>query len=154
MTKTTKQIAEGFASLNAKIGKLLGENEASEGAPNPDEERGEFVAYLLASGVCAHLSHLQTRSYATHMALGAYYEAIPGLVDAVVEEWQGRMDTRIAVYPRAVSIAMPDPKQYFIELRDWVAQYRMAFGPSSEIQNRIDEIASLIDETLYRLSLV
>ena len=152
--KTTKQLAEGFAALNAKISKFLGDNEGVEGNASPDEERGEFVAYLLASSVCAHIAHLQTRAYTVHKALGAYYEAIPGLVDSVTEEWQGRNDTRITAYPKAVSIAMAEPKQYFAELRDWVAEYRVNFGPDSEIQYRIDEIASLIDETLYQLSLV
>ena len=34
-----------------------------------------FIVTMLHSGTVAHLMHLQTKSYAAHVALGDYYDA-------------------------------------------------------------------------------
>mgnify|MGYP001126122922 CR=1 FL=1 len=48
----------------------------------------KLVSTLMASRDQAHIFHWGTTgdgSYAAHMALGAYYEAIPDMIDALVE---------------------------------------------------------------------
>jgi DNA-binding ferritin-like protein len=53
----------------------------------------KLVSTLMASRDQAHIFHWGTTgpgSFAAHMALGAYYEAVPDLIDALVEAWQGR----------------------------------------------------------------
>ena len=47
----------------------------------------------MASRDQAHIFHWQTTgpgSFAAHMALGGYYDAIPDMVDALVEAHQGK----------------------------------------------------------------
>lgn len=43
----------------------------------------------------AHVAHLQTRSYAQHLALGEIYGELPGLLDSLLESWQGKNGTVI-----------------------------------------------------------
>ena len=53
----------------------------------------KLISTLMASRDQAHIFHWQTKgpgSFAAHMALNAYYDAIPGLVDALVESYQGK----------------------------------------------------------------
>ncbi len=51
---------------------------------------GQFVSTLMASRTQAHIFHLQTPSFAAHMALQAYYEGIVPLIDGLVESYQGK----------------------------------------------------------------
>jgi DNA-binding ferritin-like protein len=53
----------------------------------------KLISTLMASRDQAHIFHWQTTgpgSFAAHMTLGAYYEAVPDLVDALVEAYQGK----------------------------------------------------------------
>ncbi len=55
-------------------------------------ESSSFVtlaSYLLHSQTQVHVFHLQTDSYAEHKALQGYYEAIDGLMDSLIEAYQG-----------------------------------------------------------------
>ena len=115
---------------------------------------GEFAGHMLCTAVAAHFMHWSTDSYAAHKALGEYYEAIPGLVDTVVESYQGcyglvgkftaRMDP-----PRGMSgEAMAG---YFDDVKAYVEKQREKLPERSELQNAIDEIAALIDATIYKL---
>ena len=115
---------------------------------------GEFAGHMLCTAVAAHFMHWSTSSYAAHKALGEYYDAIPGLVDAVVEAHQGcyglvgkfqaRMDT-----PRGKGVeAMVS---YFRDQKTYLDKIRKRLPDDSNIQNEIDVIATLIDSTLYKL---
>ena len=50
----------------------------------------QYISTLFASRTQAHIFHLQTTSYAQHIALGAYYDGIIDATDALVELIQGR----------------------------------------------------------------
>lgn len=114
-----------------------------------EKQAAKFALELLNAATVAHILHLQSRSYAQHMALGEFYEALPELVDSVVEAYQGKYGI-IESYPQ-VSLKMPkDPLGFVQELSSFVATYR-DFCEDSEIQNLIDEVASQIDSTMYKL---
>ena len=53
-------------------------------------EMESFALNLLHSASCAHVYHWQTTSYSAHKALGKFYEAMPDLVDGLVETYMGR----------------------------------------------------------------
>jgi hypothetical protein len=87
------------------------------------------------------------------MALGAYYEAIGDLVDAFVEAFQGKYGL-LTKYPATADLfASQDPVGYLTYLKDEVATLRKAngFPQDEELQNEIDNIANLINSTLYKL---
>jgi hypothetical protein len=52
----------------------------------------EMVSILLHSQTQVHIFHLQTKSYSEHKALQNYYEGIDGLVDGVIESYQGKYE--------------------------------------------------------------
>jgi len=52
----------------------------------------EYVGTLMQSRNQTHIFHLQTSSYAKHVALQEYYEGIIDLIDSLVEAYQGKYD--------------------------------------------------------------
>lgn len=113
-----------------------------------DKQTAKFFMGLLNAATVAHILHLQTRSYAQHVALGELYEALPGLVDAVIEAYQGKYGI-VTNYPATISVAK-DPIEFITELSSFIATYRDCCE-DSEIQNLIDEVASQVDSTMYKL---
>lgn len=113
---------------------------------------GEFILTLLHAATNTHILHLQTKSFAEHMALNEFYQALPDLVDAVVEAAQGRTG-KIIEYPVQYYAPAANGLEELEMLKDYVDEERHKEGipQDSEIQNLIDEIASQIDSTLYKL---
>lgn len=113
---------------------------------------GTFISTLLHSATLAHLMHFKTESYAQHVALGAYYEEIPDLVDGLVESIQGAYEVIIEPYPSMFGNGnSTEPLAYMISLRNYVRDYRGQMPQDSEIQNDIDGIATLLNHTVYKL---
>lgn len=50
----------------------------------------ELVSRVFVARNLAHLAHWKTKSYAQHVALGDFYDALIGQVDALVEAYQGQ----------------------------------------------------------------
>lgn len=109
----------------------------------------EFVMCLLHSQTNAHILHFQSRSYAEHMALGDYYEAIDDLIDTFVEAYQGKYGI-IEEYSDEYELPTP-ALEYMISKADYIKEARKSLPQDTELQNIIDEIVSLIDSTVYKL---
>jgi hypothetical protein len=108
-----------------------------------------FVLCLLHSVTNAHILHLQSRSYSEHKALGNYYNDVADLIDSYVEAYQGKYGL-IEGYGQAY--AEPAPAlEYMIGLSQYVRVSREQLPQDSELQNITDEIAQLIDSTIYKL---
>lgn len=105
---------------------------------------------LLHAATSGHILHFQTRSYSQHMALDGFYSALPGLVDDVVEAYQGKYGL-ILDYPDGYSLPSGQPVEFVSALGDFVTSNRGNVGADSELQNLIDEIMELIDSTIYKL---
>ena len=113
---------------------------------------GTFVSTLLHSATLTHLMHFKTTSYSQHVALNAYYDEIPELVDSLVESIQGAYETIIEPYPSMFGNGNgDDPLAYMVSLRNYVRDYRGEMPQDSEIQNEIDSIATLLNHTVYKL---
>jgi len=113
---------------------------------------GEFILTLLHAATNAHILHLRSKSFAEHSALGEFYTALPDLVDAVVEATQGRtgklIDYPVMYYaPESTGLAELEMLKEYVE----ETRHTADIPQDSEIQNLIDEIASQIDSTLYKL---
>lgn len=111
---------------------------------------GEFILTLLHSATNTHILHWQTKSFAEHMALGEFYEAMPSLVDNLVEATQGAtgeiIEFPVDYYPPA-----KDGLTELEDLREYFVATRHVMPPDSEIQNLLDSIGDQIDSTLYKL---
>lgn len=115
-----------------------------------DSEIGDLILTLLHSSTNAHLLHWQTKSYAEHKALGAFYEELPDLVDSLVEAIQGRYDTTLE-FPATYHIPASTGKRELHDLSEYFEEKRKILPDDSEIQNLADEIQQLIDSTLFLL---
>jgi hypothetical protein len=115
---------------------------------------GEFIGTLLHSATITHFMHFKAQgegSYATHKALGKYYESIVELVDGLTEIIQGCYDTILDDYPNMFANVIGNPLEYMTMLREYVKEKRQQMPQESNIQNEIDTIMSLIDTTCYKL---
>lgn len=112
----------------------------------------ELVMCLLNSVTTTHIMHLQTPSYAEHKALGEFYEEVGDLVDSFVESYQGKYGI-LQNYPKTYELPTDEPVSYLKALGAEVEQYRRqpGFPQDSELQNELDNIANLINGTLYKL---
>jgi DNA-binding ferritin-like protein len=112
----------------------------------------ELVMDLLHSSIVTHIMHWQTESYAQHVALGEFYQTMPDLVDGVVEAYQGKNNVILSKFPIEMeSYEDMTPLNYMEYLNQELYESRGLFGDDSEIQNLVDEIADLIDTTIYKL---
>ena len=118
-------------------------------------ELNQFISTLKQSFEQAVVWHHQTTSFSEHKALNNYYEEILPLLYGLVESVQG-------LYPRIGSYVLANPVDwsdgvsttYFKGLYDFVQKNRVSLScQESWVQNQIDEIAQLISETLYKISL-
>ena len=114
-----------------------------------NESAAAFVSVLFHSATVTHFMHLQTKSFAQHMALGEYYDAIVELADKWAEAYQGCYE-QIKSYPKDFHLAT-DPVKYITSVKAFVKDIRDELPKDTELQNLIDEIAGLIDSTLYKL---
>ena len=122
---------------------------------NPATETSDLVdmiATLLHSQTQVHIFHLQTKTYSEHKALQNYYEGIDGLVDGIVESYQGKYEI-ITGYKTIKTVDYKSTEQviaYFKELDENIEKNRTSVK-ESYIQNQIDGVQELIYSTLYKL---
>jgi DNA-binding ferritin-like protein len=117
----------------------------------------ELASLLLQSRTQAHTFHWGVKgvgAYSAHKALGKYYETIGGLIDPIVEAYQGK-EGLIQISGIGTLDKNCDIKniiKYFETLCNLVAKLRQ--NPKlqdSWIQNDIDLIVSLLYKTKYKL---
>ena len=111
-----------------------------------------MVSTLLHSQTQVHIFHLQTKSYSEHIALQGYYEGIDGLVDGIIEGYQGKYDL-VKNYDSAKTEDYKSVDQvinYFKSLDSMIDNARKNVKESF-IQNQIDTVQELIFSTIYKL---
>ena len=111
-----------------------------------------LIAELLHGATKTHMTHLKTESYAAHMALGGFYEAVPELADAVAEQYQG-VTEKLLDFP-SVSVSpintVDEAINYMRGLHMKITDVQ-ATCSYSEIINELDVIKSCINKTKYKL---
>jgi hypothetical protein len=115
----------------------------------------EFISQLHTSKQQAIVWHHQTDDFSTHKALQNYYDGVLEHIDGLVESVSG-------IYGRPMGYSVQTLKDYqdtemvimyFQELYAYLQNQRVTLYNESWIQNQIDEIAQLIAETIYLLTL-
>lgn len=115
------------------------------------EQFGTFIGTLMQSRNQAHIFHLQSTSYAQHVALQGYYEGIIPLIDGLVESYQGRHGI-LRGYKMTGNIKEDESTVlYFEGLSKFVETIRTQIPQDSYIQNQVDEVIDLIESTKYKL---
>jgi DNA-binding ferritin-like protein len=118
------------------------------------EQFAILIGTLLQSRTQSQIYHWQAQgvgSDAAHRALGTYYDDIVGLVDTLVESFQGRYGI-VRGYKMSSSLREDgNHVMYFEGLCKFVETSRQQITQDSYIQNQIDEIVQLIEHTKYKL---
>jgi DNA-binding ferritin-like protein len=112
-------------------------------------EIAAFVLALLHSSTNAHLMHWSTKSLSVHLALGDYYAKIIELADQFAEAAMGRYE-QLKEFPSDYHQAT-EPVAYLESMKSFVEEARQHLPQDSELQNLVDEIADLINSTLFKL---
>ena len=117
----------------------------------------ELASLLLQSRTQAHSFHWGVKgigSHSAHLALQTYYDSIGGLIDGLVEAYQGK-EGLIQISGIGTLDKNSDIKniiKYFETLCNLIAKLRQ--NPKlqdSWIQNDIDTVVSLLYSTKYKL---
>ena len=115
------------------------------------EQFSTYIGTLMQSRNQAHIYHLQTSSYAQHIALQAYYEGIIPLIDGLVESYQGQYGI-LRNYKMAGTLKEDDnPTMYFEGLSKFIDAIKEQLPQDSFLVNQYDEVAALIQSLKYKL---
>lgn len=116
-------------------------------------EFAKLISFLLHSRTQTHIFHLQTNSFAAHMALNAYYDGIIPLVDGLVESYQGKngIVTGYSNFNLLEYTNCEEVIAYLQGLTNTIEKLRQGIPQDSYIQNQIDTIVELVESTAYKL---
>lgn len=112
----------------------------------------DFIGTLFLARDVTHSVHLNTRSYAKHVALSAFYDEIVDLADSLAEQYQGEygligpISLMSAKKTANVTAFLEDQ---LAELQ--AARYTAFEKTDTSIQNEVDNIVKLYRTTLYKL---
>ena len=112
----------------------------------------DFIGTLFLARDVTHSVHLNTRSYAKHVALNEFYDGIVDLADKFAEAYQGRHGL---IGP--ITLMSAKKTTDVIEfLKDSLAdieemRYKVCEKDDTPLQNIIDEIVGQYLTTLYKL---
>lgn len=110
----------------------------------------ELAARVFAARDAAHRAHWATASYAAHMALGAFYDAVIDSIDMIVETYQGQFGLLGAFVVEAGDVG--PMVQYLTAEAEWIASNRdeIARG-STAVVNLIDGLLGDYRQAIYKL---
>lgn len=109
---------------------------------------GELILALFNARTAAHVAHLQTKSFAAHVALNEFYEGIVPLADRFAEVYQGCYG--LIPFGGSSFKLERDPVTMLKGLKASVEAY-CAGVESQALQNILAETVELIASTLYKL---
>ena len=121
----------------------------------PCTETAAMIAHSQALTTSVHQLHLKVTgpgSFSAHKALNEFYDGMPGLVDAVAEQYQGAREKLLdfpAVSPYKCG-SVQEAISHMKELYTHVDELQKIM-PFSEVVNQLDEVKSLIASTKYKL---
>jgi hypothetical protein len=141
-----------MASLK-EIMKPAVEKMREESAKEEAKESGiqEFVEKVFTTRNLVHFAHWDTKSYASHMALGDLYDEIVEATDELVETFIGEFK-KVPVFETDCAKSGGDIIKQIQSDSDWLKQNRskVAAG-STTIENLIDGVMGAYNRTLYKL---
>ena len=112
----------------------------------------DFMGLLFLARDVTHSVHLNTRSYAKHVALNVFYDRIVGAADDFAEAYQGRNGL---IGP--ISLMSAKKTTNIIEFLDdqlkeiEASRYDVCDKSDTALQQLIDNIVEIYLRTLYKL---
>lgn len=111
----------------------------------------QLIAKVFEARNSSHLEHWRTKSYATHMALGDFYDDVIDLLDNLVECYQGNFG-KIGKVPNVEQSHNGDCVKCLNDQVAWIATNRSKIAQEVDsLENIVDEITGLYLKTIYKL---
>lgn len=109
----------------------------------------ELISRVFAARNAAHLAHWSTKSYAQHVATGAFYDSVVDKLDGLVEAYQGNFGLVGKVKP---TVAEGEILEVLKADVVWIAEHREHIASGIEaLENIVDDITALYLQTIYKL---
>lgn len=111
----------------------------------------ELISRVFAARDVTHREHWRTNSYAQHVALNDFYDAVVDQIDEIVECTQGQFglvgDFQVETSP------VSNITTWLQSEMDWIANNRddLSQGNNS-IANLIDGLVAIYQRTIYKLT--
>lgn len=110
----------------------------------------ELIDRVFAMRDVAHLAHWSTNSYAAHMALGDFYDALVDKIDGIVEAYQGQFGIVKGIKLKATMSG--DIVDLIGSEAAWIARNREEIAEGNDmLMNMIDDLTALYSTTFYKL---
>jgi hypothetical protein len=112
----------------------------------------DFIGTLFLARDVTHSVHLNTRSYAKHVALNEFYDNIVDLADKFAEAYQGRhglIGPITLMSAKKTTDVIEFLKDSLADIEDM--RYKVCEKDDTPLQNIIDEIVGQYLSTLYKL---
>ena len=147
---------KSFSKKDILTRKLMEQEEEQDTEKTSEENKGgennsftQLVSKILHSRTQVHIFHLQTKSYAEHIALNGYYDGVLDLFDSLVESYQGKHGIILNYKCNGFENYKSGEQviSYLKELDNSVESLRKSIKESF-LQNQIDTIQELINSTL------
>lgn len=120
-----------------------------------DMKIGMCAASMLEAANAFHFLHLKIKGqggYAAHIALNELYEALPDLVDTVIEGYQGAAEVLLD-FPQVESIRFESVEDAvnFIRMKCENISMIQEMMPYSEVSSNMDLIKDALNKAKYKL---
>jgi hypothetical protein len=113
------------------------------------KDMGVVFSKLFEARDFAHKSHLETKSYAQHKALGSFYDDILDLTDSLVESYFGKYGIQKIEIGQ---VKAQDVVTYFEDLANFLQQAHASVNKKDTwVQNQLDECIATTYSLLYKL---
>lgn len=121
----------------------------------PGLNEQQFFSLLLGAKLIGHVLHLQTKEFATHIALDEFYKGSQKNADKIIEVYQGASSTIVQYESVYMTEGMfLEPLEYLTQLRAKICDNRYDIVPKelSNVHNEIDNFISTIDTAVYKIT--
>jgi len=116
-----------------------------------------FISYLQTCTTVIKRMHWSTTSYSQHKSLDKCFDGLLDIVDSIAEKSSGYLNSHLTDFEDfpAKLHQSKDPHSYLTEVKEYIQKDRYVHFPKeyTPIQNEIDSLVNLIDNTLYLLTL-
>ena len=110
----------------------------------------ELIARVFAARDIAHREHWKTRSYAQHMALGDFHDAVIDQIDEIVECYQGEFG--LVGDFQAGTVPVSNISTYLKGEMAWIqANCEVIANGSDSVDNLIDSLVATYQRAVYKL---
>jgi len=141
--------------LQIAIGKMKKGKMDSDGDTDNSPASEPFIVELIGKAFTTrnllHFAHWNTKSYASHMALGDLYDQIIEDIDEIVEVYQGKYSLIDDLKCEAATL----PEEIIGRVKEeaaWVEANRTKIsGGDTSIENLLDTLVGHYHKTIYKL---